>query len=303
MKEILEIRLPEEWAKKHLPNDLGRGIIANPGFPPLTRQIILESCDPRVELLKRKLLSYEKWNGLLACLPDVLFQYTEEELQRAQLFRLRFTCLARTYGEQWGTIYDESSACPKCGYGRRQMSPLILDPEQLPKKTDLAVTVTADEWLVSERLADLMTKGGIAGGELVPIQAARNGTATLKYQLKVPQAIWKAVPPTRFAKDYFHEDTEGEYACLKHFLSGLNLVSELHVVSDRQSMPDVSLTQDRVGQKNGYIVPAPFIMISPRFANLLVEHKIKGCKLEIAHITTVKWEANTNSSSSAELLK
>jgi hypothetical protein len=283
MKEILEIRLPEAWAKQHLPEDFGKGIVANPGFPPLTRQIIVESSDPRVKMLQQKVLSYEKWHSALACFPDVKYHYNPDELKRASLFRLRITCFARTYGEQWGTIYDEQSACPKCGLGRRQVSPLILDPAGLPKRTDLAVTVTADEWLVSERLADLMTKENIVGGELVPIQPTRASTASLKYQLKVKQAVWKAVPPTRFAQDYFHEDMLGQYICPEHLLAGLNLVSELYVVSDEPSTLDISLTKDRVGQKNGYIVPAPFIIISPRFAGILSEHNIKGYTLEIAH--------------------
>ena len=183
------------------------------------------------------------------------YEYTAEEIHKARLFRLRFTCLARTYGEQWGTIYDESAACPQCGFGRQQISSLILDPKRLPKKTDLAVTVTSDEWLVSERLAELMAEEKITGGELVPIQAARTGTASLKYQLKVSQILWEAIPPTRFARDYFHEDVDGEYICPEHFQSGLNLVSELHLVSGQKSIPDISLTKDRAGEKNGYIVP------------------------------------------------
>jgi hypothetical protein len=68
-----------------------------------------------------------------------------------------------------GTVYDDSTACPHCGAGRTQVSDLILDLRKAPRNRDLACTI-ADEWIVSQRLAELLVDAEMTGFELRPVR-------------------------------------------------------------------------------------------------------------------------------------
>jgi hypothetical protein len=98
------------------------------------------------------------------------------ELQSAEYFKLDITAVFEPPGEDCGTIYDESCACPHvfskgraCGVGARQASDLFLDFRKIPKNKDIARTI-ADEWIVSQRLAELMVNAKLNGFELRPVK-------------------------------------------------------------------------------------------------------------------------------------
>ena len=133
MRLLLDMRIAEDWAEKHLGPRVGKPLIHTPGMPTSTRQVILNANDPLVEEIRQKVLASERRGDSLFCFVNLDFEYDKEELARAVLLRLRPTVLVRTYGERHGTLYDESNACPKCGAGRVQRSPLIIDSRYLKK--------------------------------------------------------------------------------------------------------------------------------------------------------------------------
>ena len=64
--------------------------------------------------------------------------YSKDEFRQAQCFQIT-PHIYRLCGENYGTAYDDSSACPICGSGARQLSPLKLSKSKMPR-TDLAMT-------------------------------------------------------------------------------------------------------------------------------------------------------------------
>jgi hypothetical protein len=66
-----------------------------------------------------------------------------------------------------GTEYDESSACPSCGDGIRQTSPLMLANKEVPKSGVLGTI--DDEVLVHETLADEMRRVELTGIRFGPV--------------------------------------------------------------------------------------------------------------------------------------
>ena len=161
-----------------------------------------------------------------------------------------------------------------------QRSPLVMDPRYLnKKKKDFLVTVTADEWIVSAKLATLLRENAGRDCTLEPILDLRGNTMGNWFQLKVHAVFGSAVPPTQFGLNYFHpDDPKGEYVCSEHCLSGLNLLSELHMKHDGDGyfLPALSVTRNRVGRKAGWIVPLLFSLVSRQLADTLLADNIRG---------------------------
>jgi len=288
MRLVFDIRIAEDWAEKHLAPNVGKPLSQGPGFPVVTRQIIVDATDPLALEIREKVLASERRGDSLFCFVNLDYYYDKAELDRATLLRFRPTVLVRTYGQRYGTEYDDSNACPKCGAGRVQRSPLVMDPRYLnKKKKDFLVTITAEEWIVSARLAKVLRQYASHYCTLEAVHDLRGNSIDGWFQLKVNSVFGLAVPPTKFGLDYFHpEDTKGEYVCPQHCLAGLNLISELYVKPQVQpdQWPTFSMTKNRVGRKAGWIVPAPLLLVTRRLADALVENKIRGFGLDVAHV-------------------
>jgi hypothetical protein len=160
MKEVFELRVIEEFAPMLLADDEGKRLGG------AVRKIEIERRDPRFEQVgrlqrelreKREDIFFSSWN--------VRRQYSEDELKAATCFGLTISAAFEPAGEECGTTYDESAACPKCGAGAPQTSKLRLDLRRVPKNKDIARTI-ADEWIVSQRLAERMVDADLTGFEL-----------------------------------------------------------------------------------------------------------------------------------------
>jgi hypothetical protein len=92
-------------------------------------------------------------------------RYSARELEAAELFLLRIDAVFEPVGEECGTVYDDSQACPKCGAGWKQVSDLVLDLRKAPKSKAIARTI-ADEVIVSQSLAEAIMDARITGVEL-----------------------------------------------------------------------------------------------------------------------------------------
>ena len=95
--------------------------------------------------------------------------YTKQELSETTLLHLDITSTFEPAGEICGTLYDKSSVCPYCKVGRKQTTDLFLDLRKMPKNKDIARTI-ADEWVISQRLAQLFLEHQITGFELRPVR-------------------------------------------------------------------------------------------------------------------------------------
>ena len=100
----------------------------------------------------------------------------------------------------------------------------------------------------------------------------------------VTSAPVPTVAPTRFGVHPFDEDPEGLYRCPSGHVSGLNLLSELWVSRAAWDGSDVARTENMVGTRRGLLVPTPLLLTSPRLWRLLRAEKVKGYKVEVAHL-------------------
>jgi hypothetical protein len=282
MREFIDIRLSESWAQKNLDPSWGAPMGHSDGMPAMTRQIVMPTNDPRVvELKKKMLVSAPGWMTIL----DVR-TYEPSELQQAATLHLLITEYIDACGEDYGTVYDDSQACPRCGLGRKQISPLRLDIGKIPKKVDLATTIArGDELLVSQRLAELIRDSGVTGCRLDPVEHAGRMADANWYQLVVSVPVGITVAATRFGKDFFRDDdVSPESICTEHGLLGLNLLSEVFVDRNSIEAADIVKTFNRYGIRSGCVQPSAILLISQRFYRLMEEHRIRGFKVEVAHL-------------------
>jgi hypothetical protein len=160
MKEAFEFRVLEKYAPMLFADDEGKRLGS------FVRKIEIESSHPKFQEIGRL-------DQQLSKRPNEFFfagwivrrRYKEDELNAAPCFQLTIMPTFEPAGEQCGTIYDESAACPKCGAGAPLLSDLRLDLRKVPKNKDLARTI-AGEWIVSQRLAERLVDGGLTGFEL-----------------------------------------------------------------------------------------------------------------------------------------
>ncbi len=162
MKEIAEFRVIEKFASKLFADDEGTKLDA-------IRKVQLATDDPRFDRigeLNRELREskgeffFHGW--------DIRRRYTKEELAESPCFQLFISSMFEPSAEECGTKYDESTACAKCASGAAQISELRLDLRKVPKCNTLRTL--ADEWIVSQRLAEQMIDAGLTGFELRPVR-------------------------------------------------------------------------------------------------------------------------------------
>ncbi|MBI5479419.1 MAG: hypothetical protein HY906_11210 [Deltaproteobacteria bacterium] len=89
---------------------------------------------------------------------------------------------------------------------------------------------------------------------------------------------------TRFGADPFDEDPDGKYRCKRGHVAGLNLLSELHVRPADWDGSDWARTATMIGTRQGVLAPAPMLMVSQRLRRLLESERVRGVKLEVAHL-------------------
>jgi hypothetical protein len=311
MREWIEVRVFHNEVIRRLPPDLGVNMdsadkIASvrkytPDYEGL-RRIFLARDNPRwsefvsvVADAEAKGATPNPWNGFTAWF---VRRYTERELAEAELFRLVIAKIFEPEGESCGTVYDESTACPLCGAGRTQVNDLHLQLRaayqgwpSIPKAKHTGVARTiADEVIVSYIVADLMKEHGISGAELRPVRGSgeRAKVTPLWKQLCVIGNAGRTVPPTEIGLGPFRHtdvDTDGKnYRCPRGHVSGLSLLSEVYLKRKAWDGRDIAATEDMFGLRAGVLVPAPLLLISQRFYQLLKENNVKGFKVEVAHL-------------------
>lgn len=342
MHEIYEFRVLEEHAGRLFAPDEGTRLSST------VRKIMLRANDPRLPLVGELQKSICKETpGFFFSYGAIHRRYTKKELENAELFQLKITAAFEPIGEECGTEYIEGSGCPECGSGKEQKGPLRLDLRKVPKNKDLARTI-AHEWIVSQRLGELLIDAGLSGFELRrvlhkghyeddPYYLSETPTGRKILELAkeadvvvdtwpyyvwlnrpelgplveqskkemavrkrkgakrrgIPDPIWyqlvpiarpvEVVSPTKTGNEPFDEDPNNEYRCSRGDLIGLNLLSELWLKRSSYDGSDVAITRQFVGKANSWIL-TPLLLISPKFCRLLETEKVKGYKVEVAHL-------------------
>jgi hypothetical protein len=134
------------------------------------RKVSFDLTDPRLPKMRRIAAEIQReHDSVLYYSWDLSWRYSSREKASAELFCLEILGRFEPTGEQCNTSYDLSEACTYCGDGRKQMSPLVLDLRKIPRSRDITSSYGA-EWVVSQRLAELLMAHRMTGFELAPVR-------------------------------------------------------------------------------------------------------------------------------------
>lgn len=301
MKEYIEFRIIMKYAHLLFKEDEG----VNLGDS--VKIIKIEKSDPRFkeigEIQKKARLQHELFYSSY----EYKRVYSKEELQNAKFFRIIQTRLFEPAGEECGTIYDESTACPICGAGAQQKSPLKLKKSSIPH-ADIATTIASgQEDIASENFVKLVRDNKLTGIDFSPvINYVKEEQITNYYQIR-PLRYLDFSKETVFGQNPF--DLSGEspsftweylkpdgskirekyppkiYKCPNGDNMGLNILSEAYIKSIPElGTLDFFASRQTVGGRMGLIRPYHLLFCSNRMMRLIKENKLKGFKFEVAHI-------------------
>lgn len=166
MLEMIEIRVPESHADKRLPNEAGTRL-------GMVRKLELRPDDPLLTEIGRLDREFRSRGRAFFTSWIPHRKYTARELAEAEVLKVSAKQVFEPAGEECGTQYDESTACPECGAGATQRSELRLDLRRTPRGVDFAETV-AGERIVAQRFAECLTDAGLKGFRLVRVQHQAN---------------------------------------------------------------------------------------------------------------------------------
>ena len=280
MKETCEFRVVEEFAPQLFGAEEGKRLGDS------VRMVELETSDPRFGSIGRLQLKTRTQTNRSFFYGWILKRsYTASELRNASCFHLLFKSTFEPAGEECGTTYDESTACPRCCAGAKQTSPLLLDVKRIPKSKDICRTI-AGEVVVSRRVAELFARHGITGAELRPVcsKGASSAESEEWFQLAVQGPEAEISTSTRVGIDPFDDDEKGECRCSLGDLIGLNLLSEVTIKVTSRGSADIVRTRQFLGTRRGLLRPEQLIIISPKLSKLIESEKLKGCGVEVAHL-------------------
>jgi hypothetical protein len=163
VRERIELRVLEPNAAEFFDADEGESL------GDMVRKVVLDADDPRLQDIAAAQRRFREDSTFLYSSWDIKRTYDDGELEGAELLQLIITSFFEPFGEECGTIYDESTACPLCGAHATQISGLRLDLRKLGFRRDIASTF-AGEWVVSQRLASLFSEADISGVDLKPVR-------------------------------------------------------------------------------------------------------------------------------------
>jgi len=280
METVYEFRIKEKYAHYLFQPDEGKRL------GELVRKVELPVGDSRFQRIGELNASLKKeHNDFFFTSWDIRRYYTVDDVERAELFLLCRIATFEPAGEEYGTQYDESQACPSCKSGSKQTSPLFLNWNRIPKNKDIARTI-AGEIVVSKRMVDLFAKHSITGATFGSVchRPASSAESTDWFQLLTKSCDAEVTAPTKMGINPFDEDTAGQYRCLRRDLIGLARLSEVSISRPSYSGLDIVASRQFVGTRRGLLRPERFLLVSPKLKKIIKEEKLKGCEFEIAHL-------------------
>lgn len=292
MKEIIEFRINNEYAHLLLKPGEGKRNASNTIIH-ITRE------DPkfeRIKVLEKEIK--EKHSDYLYIYSNIKRTYSKTEYESAILLQLIIKTTFEPAGEEYGTLYDESTACDICGSNRTQLSPLTLKKGSIPKK-DIARTI-AGEVIVSEKFVDAFKLRSLKGAVFNPIICGKGNSGYYQVNAFVELELSAKTIAGVNLFDYSEGSEAREftiaggypvkfekeiYKCPKGHTIGLNLLSESHVLNSESIKEyDFFASKQKIGVKRGLLRPEPIYFCSQAFRKMIVEEKLSGFDFEVAHI-------------------
>ena len=301
MKEFVEFRIIMEYAHLLFRDDEGTNLGDS------VKVVRIDKNDPRFNAIGELQKKARENNDLFFTCFDYRRSYTETEINNAKWFQIFQTRHFEPAGEECGTIYDESSACPICGSGAKQLSPLRLRRSSIPK-ADMAVTIAwGDETIVSERFVKMVKDNKLKGLDFEPVISSANSGQKLNYYQVRPQYYLDFSEKSVFGQDPFNLSGEFPgctmecvqpdgtivkevfppeiYKCPNGDNMGLCLLSEAYIKSDSVLKDlDFFASRQTVGGRGGLIRQHHLFFCSNRMMKLIKDNNLKGFKFEVAHI-------------------
>jgi rubredoxin len=266
-------------------------------------ECVREINDPEVAHLFRQ--SQRSPDGGKSPLPiswfEINFDYTEEERRAADWFHLRFRRSYPEYLEGEGTCYDESTACPFCGVGRKQLSPLIL-PKLNTSGWNLLL-LSNGEVLCSRSQAQAWVEAEVRGVTFYPVYKTNKAAGALEglppvgeitdewiadkgmetnrrmleridvpaYQILAPGLV-EISPSTAIGVEPF-VDLKDESVCPLANTSGSHslghrLLGPLRVSPFAAEGRDFALTRQATGQHRGLFLPMRKLILAKKAVQL-----------------------------------
>lgn len=214
--------------------------------------------------------------------------YTEDELQSARLLNVGVwgNRLAGG-GRRCGTTYDMSNACPKCGAGARQTSPLIIDGDDVRRIENLRIAATYhDELLLHDVDVERLLAENVTGALFWPIHAkSKQGNLT---ELRRQQVLVQHVMPPMSPRAWLDRTKE----CAICHRSGFTSVADwstrfIYREEDLANIQDFNLTWEFFGEFPDFHYnlekirwPDPTVLVTPKVMNLLRAKTKKEAKYQ-----------------------
>ena len=301
MKELVEFRIIMRYAHLLFRDDEGTNLGDS------VKVVRIDKNDPRFNAIGELQKKARENNALFFTCFDYKRSYTETEINNAEWFLMFRTRHFEPTGEECGTIYDESSACPICGSGAKQLSPLKLKRSSIPK-ADMAESIAwGDETIVSERFVNMVKDNNLKGMDFEPVISSANRGQKLNYYQVRPQCYLDFSKKTVFGQTPFNLSGEFPgctlegvqpdgtlvkkvippeiYKCPNGDNMGLRILSEVYIkTSPILDDLDFFASKQTVGGRGGVIRQHHLFFCSNRMMRLIKENNLKGFKFEVAHI-------------------
>lgn len=237
-------------------------------------EVTLEETDPRLRVLLDLLMEHNvDWSD---CHYDV---YTEEELDSARLLLMKGNLQCEIGGGvRFGTMFDLSNACPVCGTGGKQTSPLFVDREDLRNlKGSRAGETYRGDVFVDERLAEELKRIGATGLTLGEMYAEFREKRMVKLPWKQLLAA-RTLPPMSPRTTGFSRVEDSCKVCLRDGYGGTSQ-EPLRVVyrsSDLREVDDVNFSWENawVGELQPDLresfLSLPWPLVTPKVRRVIV---------------------------------
>jgi hypothetical protein len=164
VRESVEFRIPEELAAEYLPDDVGKRL-GDEMFGYSVRKVVVPTDSPLYIKIGKLHREFTARGEDFFYGRNYIRRYSDLEIEEAKWLQAIVTRYFEPSGEECGTLYDTSRACPHCGAGAPQLTELKLDLRRVPRGDGFASTI-ADEIVLSQRAAELLVEAGLTGFEL-----------------------------------------------------------------------------------------------------------------------------------------
>jgi len=209
--------------------------------------------------------------------------YTRSEIEAAKFFWLRVKRHVGAFGEDYGTTYDDSRACVRCGGRAVRVGRLRLPCRVLPKRADVAVSL-AGELVTSVKFEHIWSAAGLTGLSFQDIEAP-SGEACSSHR----SPIFVGAPADISSVTDIRDNPLARLGvicptCNREDVLGMAVVSHLTLKRTDALHNDAVATRQLVGLRQGSIRPTPLYIISRRAHSVLTDAGLVGADFEVAAI-------------------